>query len=187
MFNCDEQKTLRSYLADTNIFNSIKTIESFPFLEGDSADDLNMMLKINYGQKIMFSVVADLPVADAAKYIVKNYSDSWNKLLTALDSDFNIAANAVKVTSGKGNSSGTKTDDRNSSHKVSAFNSDELLPDSGDTENNVETSSNETTNTGKEENLSLKSLFDNLPLIERTNIINIVLKDVSNYLTISVY
>ena len=38
-----------------------------------------------------------------------------------------------------------------------------------------------------EENLSLKSLFDNLPLIERTNIINIVLKDVSNYLTISVY
>ena len=187
MFICDEQKTLRSYLADTNIFDSIKAIENFPFLEGESSDDLNMMLKINYGQKIMFSGVADLSVADAAKYIVKNYSDSWNKLLVALDSDFNIAANVVKVTSGKGNSSGTKTDDRNSKHNVAAFNSDELLPDSGDTENNVETSSNETTNTGKEENLSLKSLFDNLPLIERTNIINIVLKDVSNYLTISVY
>ena len=187
MFICDKQKTLRSYLADTNIFDSIKAIESFPFLEGDSSDDLNMMLKINYGQKIMFSGVSNLSVADAAKYIVKNYSDSWNKLLTALDSDFNIAANAIKVTSGKGNSNGTKTDDRNSKHNVAAFNSDELLPDSGDTENNVETSSNETINTGKEENLSLKSLFDNLPLIERTNIINIVLKDVSNYLTISVY
>ena len=139
MFNCDEQKTLKGYLADVNIFTSIKAIENFPFLEGDSPDELNMMLKINYGQKIMFSGVADLSVSDAAKYIVKNYSDSWNKLLTALDSDFNIAANAVKVTSGKGNSSVTKTDDRNSSHKVSAFNSDELLPDSGDTENNVET------------------------------------------------
>lgn len=187
MFNCDKQKTLKGYLADTNIFDAIKSIESFPFLEGDSPDELNMMLKINYGQKIMFSGMADLTVNDAAKYIVKTYSDSWNKLLVALNSDFNIAANAIKVTSGKGSTSGTKTDDRNSTHKVAAFNSDELLPDSGDTENNVETSSNETQNDGKEENLSLKSLFDNLPLIERTNIINIVLKDVSNYLTISVY
>ena len=78
MFICDKQKTLRSYLADTNIFDSIKAIENFPFLEGESSDDLNMMLKINYGQKIMFSGVADLSVADAAKYIVKNFSDSWN-------------------------------------------------------------------------------------------------------------
>lgn len=187
MFNCDKQKTLKGYLADANIFTSIKAIENFPFLEGDSSDELNMMLKINYGQKIMFSGMVDLTVDDAAKYIVKTYSSSWNKLLTALNSDFNIAANAIKVTSGKGSASGTKTDDKNSSHKVAAFNSDELLPESGDTENNVETTSNETTNDGKEENLSLKSLFDNLPLIERTNIINIVLKDVSNYLTISVY
>ncbi|WP_206602040.1 hypothetical protein, partial [Pseudomonas aeruginosa] len=60
MFNCDKQKTLKGYLADANIFTSIKAIENFPFLEGDSPDELNMMLKINYGQKIMFSGMVDL-------------------------------------------------------------------------------------------------------------------------------
>ncbi|MEM1506489.1 hypothetical protein RG959_24400, partial [Domibacillus sp. 8LH] len=87
------------------IFTSIKAIENFPFLEGDSPDELNMMLKINYGQKIMFSGMVDLSINDAAKYIVKTYSDSWNKLLTALNSDFNVAADSVKVTSGKSNAS----------------------------------------------------------------------------------
>lgn len=187
MFNCDKQKTLKGYLADANIFNSIKSIENFPFLEGDSSDELNMMLKINYGQKIMFSGMVDLSIDDAAKYIVKTYSDSWNKLLSALNSDFNVAADYVKVTSGKSNASGTNTDDNTTTHKVAAFNSDELLADYSDVGARTGTSSNETVNDGKEVNFSLKSLYDNLPLIERTNIINIVLKDVSNYLTISVY
>lgn len=187
MFNCDKQKTLKGYLADANIFTSIKAIENFPFLVGGSSDELNMMLKINYGQKIMFSGMVDLSINDAAKYIVKTYSDSWNKLLTALNSDFNVAADSVKVTSGKSNARGTNTDDNTTTHKVAAFNSDELLEDYSDVGVRTGTSSNETVNDGKEINLSLKSLYDNLPLIERTNIINIVLKDVSNYLTLSVY
>ena len=187
MFNCDKQKTLKEYLADANIFNSIKAIENFPFLEGDSSDELNMMLKINYGQKIMFSGMVDLSINDAAKYIVKTYSNSWNKLLTALNSDFNVAADYIKVTTGNSNTTGNNTDDNTNIHKVAAFNSDELLDDYSDVGARTGTSANETISDGKEVNLSLKSLFDNLPLIERTNIINIVLKDVSNYLTLSVY
>lgn len=80
-----------------------------------------------------------------------------------------------------------KTIDDNSTHKVTAFNSDELVTDYSDVKAEVETTSGESDKTGKEESVSIKNLFENLPLFERTNIINIVLKDVATYLTIDIY
>ncbi|MFX0586150.1 hypothetical protein ACOARR_12615, partial [Glaesserella parasuis] len=65
--------------------------------------------------------------------------------------------------------------------------SDELIVDNSDVKNDVETTSGKADKSGKEETVSIKNLFDNLPLFERTNIINIVLKDVATYLTINIY
>ena len=179
--------SLRQFLKDSNIFTEIKSVEDFPFLDGDSPLNLNSMLKISYGNKRVFSGFADETVSAVAKYIVLTYSDKWNKLIIAADNKLNLAATSTKVISDTSNSSGTKTTDGDSTRKVSAFNSDELIPDYSDVKTGVDTDSNNKQVDRKEEILSLKNLFDNLPLLERTNIINIVLKDVSDYLTVAIY
>ncbi|MGC5220758.1 hypothetical protein, partial [Escherichia coli] len=84
----------------------------------------------------------------------------------------NIAAGTTKVTSGSSSDSGTKTINGINTHKASAYNSDELIVDNSDVKNDVETTSGKADKSGKEETVSIKNLFDNLPLFERTNIIN---------------
>lgn len=187
MLNCSNKITLRSYLGNSNIFTSINNIKKYPFLEGVESDAVNMMLKISYGQKIVFSGVADLTPDDVAPFIVKTYGDKWDALLLTAGQRNNIAAGTTKVTSGSSSDSGTKTIDGINTHKASAYNSDELIVDNSDVKNDVETTSGKADKSGKEETVSIKNLFDNLPLFERTNIINIVLKDVSTYLTINIY
>lgn len=187
MSHCSNKVNLKTYLGNSNIMHSINAIKPYPFLEGVDGEAVNMMLKLSYGQRNMFSVVTEFTPDAVALFIVKTYSDKWDALIVAANSRSNIAAGVTKITSGNTSNSGTKTIDDNSTHKVTAFNSDELVTDYSDVKAGVETTSGESDKTGKEESVSIKNLFENLPLFERTNIINIVLKDVATYLTIDIY
>ena len=185
--NC-ERVSLKQYLGDTNIFTIIKSIHSFPFLEGEGdTDDLNNMLLINYGQRGLFSGFKDITVENSAKYLIKIYADKWDKLILSAAFIDNLAANNSRKIKGKVTETGTKNTVSDTTNKVSAFNSDALVDDSGANNTGDENTSRITDRESTDDSYNLKTLLENLPLVERTNIINIVLKDVSNYLTVSIY
>lgn len=180
--------TLRSYLAGGNLFDEIKAIKSFPFLEGvGDTDTLNRMLKIHYGDRWLFKGFADEPMAEVAKMIIKSFADRWDGIIRAYVDLNNLGAADVRTL--RENKSDTSTRDNNSEtlEKVSAFNSDDLLTDNGRTvtDSAVDTGSGERELV--ETRSSYKDLINNLTLTQKTDIVNIVVMDVSRYLTISIY
>ena len=178
---------LRGYLTGGSIFTAIQTTNNFPFFVGNDAADLDYMLTLNYGQRLMFSAFIDVPVNTVAKHIVKLYGDKWDGLIKFNESVANIGAVSSVKTTGKQKTTGVKTDNTDVTNKVSAFNSDKLLVDTGSTTVGDENTTQDVDRDSLVETFNIQTAFNNLPLAEKTNIINVVLKDVANYLTVSVY
>lgn len=178
---------LRGYLTGGSIFTAIQTTNNFPFFAGNDAADLDYMLTLNYGQRLMFSAFIDVPVNTVAKHIVKLYGDKWDGLIKFNESGANIGAVSSVKTTGKQKTTGVKTDNTDVTNKVSAFNSDELLVDTGSTTVGDENTTQDVDRDSLVETFNIQTAFNNLPLAEKTNIINVVLKDVANYLTVSAY
>ena len=99
----------------------------------------------------------------------------------------NLAANSSRKIKGTVSEKGTGNTQSDTENKIAAFNSDTLVTDGGTSNTSDNTTNKDTARESTDETFNLKSLLENLPLVERTNIINIVLKDVSNYLTVSIY
>ena len=187
MINC-ERTSLTKYLGTSNIFDIIKGIYSFPFLEpAGQTVTMDQMLRVNYGSRAVFSGFIDINVDDVAKHIISVYNDKWDKAIIAASNINNLAANSSRKIKGTVSEMGTGNTQSETENKVSAFNSDTLVTDGGASSTSDNTTTRDTDRESTDETFNLKSLFDNLPLVERTNIINIVLKDVSNYLTVSIY
>lgn len=178
---------LRGYLTGGSIFTAIQTTNNFPFFVGNDAADLDYMLTLNYGQRLMFSAFIDVPVNTVAKHIVKLYGDKWDGLIKFNENGANIGAVSSIKTTGKQKTTGVKTDNTDVTNKVSAFNSDELLVDTGSTTVGDENTTQDVDRDSLVETFNIQTAFNNLPLAEKTNIINVVLKDVANYLTVSAY
>lgn len=178
---------LRSYLTGGSIFTAIQTVENFPFFTDNSPTDLDYMLSINYGNRQMFSAFIDVPVNTVAKHIVKLYGDKWTQLITFNSTAVNFGASSSTKTTGSQKTTGVKNDTSEATNKVSAYNSDDLIVDTGS--NNVanENTTKDVDNDSLVEVYNLETAFNNLSLVEKTNIINVVLKDVATYLTVSVY
>lgn len=178
---------LKTWLAGGSIFTAIQTIKNFPFFAGDAATDLDYMITLNYGQRQLFSAFIDVPVDTVAKHIVKLYGDKWDALISFSESGVNIGASSSIKTTGKQKTTGFKNDNTDVTNKVSAFNSDDLLVDTGSTTVADENTTQDVDRDSLVETFNIQTAFNNLALAEKTNIISVVLKDVATYLTVSVY
>ena len=179
--------TLRSFLAGGSIFTAIQTSDNYPFFADTPPTELDQMLDIMYGNRIMSSAFIGFDIDMAGKFISKLYGLKWLALIRFNSSPIDIGASGVVKTVGSENTVGTKVDVSSSENKVSAFNSDILITDSG-----VNNTLDENTTKGVNKDATVSTIdwetaFNNLSTVERTNILSVVLKDVSTYLTVSVY
>lgn len=179
--------TLRNYLYGVNIFEDIKSVEDFDFFTVVTTEQLNKMLIIGYGDRNVFDGFISVDLIDVANYIVLNLGDKWNSLYEYILTEKELdALESLKVTEVNNDSQTTvKTSD--SLNKVSAYNSDDLLVDGGNTENINDTKTGTGNKTITSSKISIGTAYKNLNLVQKNNIINTVLKDVSNYLTTDFY
>lgn len=180
--------TLRNYLSNGSLWGEIKSIEDFPFI-GNEPTELDFMQKIEYGDRILFQPFNDVTTPEIAKVIVKLFSEKWNLLILA-ESDknkINIFSNGDKSTVTENANNTTNQETGEVLNKVSSFNDDTLLTDTGINSTNGLSKDYTGNETKTESLLNYNNLFNNLNSIEKSNIINIVLLDVSKYLTIQTY
>ena len=178
---------LRSSLAGGSIFTAIQTVKNFTFFVDNTPADLDYMLNLNYGSRQMFSAFIEVEINFVAKHIAKLYGDKWNQLISFNSTAVNIGANSSTKTTGSEKTIGTKKDTSDTTNKVSAFNSDDLLVDTGSTTVADENTTQDVDRDSLVETFNIQTAFNNLSLAEKTNIISVVLKDVATYLTVSVY
>lgn len=179
--------TLRAYLASGSIFTAIQTVKNFAFYTDNTPADLDYMLSLNYGQRNVFSAFNDVTIDDVAKHIVKLYGDKWDALISFNSQPVNIGANNSRKITGSEHRTGNNDSTSDSTNKVSAYNSDALINDTGSAGTTVDNTELDINRSSTDETFNLSTAFNNLSIAEKTNIIAVVLKDVATYLTVSVY
>lgn len=178
---------LKTWLAGGSIFTAIQSAENFPFFADNPPAELDQMLSLTYGQRLVTSSFNNFDINVAGKFITKLYGEKWLALIEFNISPPDLGAKSVTKTTGSQNTVGTKNDVSNSENKVSAFNSDALITDTGAHNQLDENITQDITRDSSVSVIDWKTAFNNLSLSERTNIISVVLKDVATYLTVSVY
>lgn len=178
---------LKTWLAGGSIFTAIQTAENFPFFADNTPAELDQMLSLTYGQRMVTSAFNNFDINVAGKFIAKLYGEKWNALIDFNNAPPDIAAKSVTKTTGNQNTRGTKNDVTEIENKVSAFNSDALITDTGSNNELTENTSQDITRDSSVSVIDWQTAYNNLSLAERTNIISVVLKDVASYLTVSVY
>ena len=178
---------LKTWLTGGSVFTAIQTAENFPFFADNTPAELDQMLSLTYGQRLVTSAFNSFDINVAGKFITKLYGEKWNALIEFNVSPPDLGAKSFTKTTGSQNTVGTKNDVSNSENKVSAFNSDALITDTGARNELDENVTQDITRDSSVSVINWQTAFNNLSLSERTNIINVVLKDVATYLTVSVY
>ena len=178
---------LKTWLAGGSIFTAIQSAKKFPFFSDTPPAELDQMLSLTYGQRLVTSAFNNCDLNVAGKFIAKLYGEKWSALIEFNMSPPDLGAKSITKTTGNQNTVGTKNDASTSENKVSAFNSDVLITDTGTHNELDENITQDITRDSSVSVIDWQTAFNNLPLSERTNIISVVLKDVANYLTVSVY
>lgn len=178
---------LKTWLAGGSIFTAIQTAENFTFFADTPPAELDQMLSLTYGQRLVTSAFNNFDINVAGKFISKLYGEKWKALIEFNITPPDLGAKSITKTTGNQNTVGTKNDVSTSENKVSAFNSDALITDTGAHNELDENITQDITRDSSVSVIDWQTAFNNLSLSERTNIISVVLKDVATYLTVSVY
>ena len=157
------------------------------YLQYMSAEDFSDYMRLNWGDRFVFPKMENVDLDRLAKQIIQTKSTKWDELFKFINIDVNLAASATHKTreSYSGNTERDTAGQQN--NKVSGFNTTELITDTGADNTGNEKSQEDYVKDYVDDTFDIKTAIENLPLIEKTNIINVVVKDVVNYLTISIY
>lgn len=145
---------------------------------------LDLMLKLNYGDREVWWKYAELTDSEVAIMLVSAFNDSWKALSEA-------AALAVLNSKRTVTETITQTDSRTNTgeetSKVSAFNSEDLIEDQGRSTTGTDALQSSRTRDFLDETLDVKQKLSQLDDASRRNVVQSVVKDVASYLTISIY
>lgn len=182
-----EPVNLKTWLAGGSIFTAIQNVENFPFFADVPPAEMDEMLALHYGNRIVTTALVDYDINKVGKFIVNQLGGKWDALIGFNSLPANLGAEKSTKKAGSQNKVGVKDDVSSTENKVSAFNSDALITDTGASNTSEVNESEDLTKDETETVSSLKTAFNNLSLVERTNIITVVIKDVSSYITLTVY
>ncbi len=178
---------LGDYLEGVSIFGLMDSINPLPFVTGTQYQiaNLDLRLKVLYGDRPLFSSFENLEPEIVANLLVLDFSEKWEKLIGVLAQTDNVNPRreiTETITSGE-----TRTNTSNTLGKVSGFNSDDLLINDGTEVEGLDVSDGERIRTLTDAQINLEQSFKLLNVVDKNSILQTVMADVSNYLTLSIY
>ena len=180
-----KQLLLSDFLADVNFMGLINI--DYPLLSIGDPDLLNSMLLVNHGRKAVAKNYISVSKESLAKMIVLTHRKKWDSLMEVLETNINILSDNIQLTNENVKGDNKYTDDSNSLDKVSAFNSESLVDNTGSENNVIHTGNDNRDRKQTIANTNLNNAVNNLQIIQDLNIIETILNDVSNYFTLSIY
>lgn len=179
------QLLLNEFLADVNFMGLINI--DYPLSSIGEPDLLNSMLLVNHGFKTVAKNYISVSKESLAKMIVLTHRKKWDSLTEVLKTNINILSDNVQLTNENVKGDNKYTDDSNSLDKVSAFNSESLVDNTGNENKATHTGSDNRDRIQTVTNTNINNAVNNLQIIQDLNIIETILNDVSNYFTLSIY
>lgn len=177
--------TLDQFLENESIFTRIQSLSPYPFFDQMPPLDMDIHLSMFYGERIIYPKMIKYSLDDLARLINNVHKNKWENLIKS--NEFDISKGETRTIDEKKQGSTINTGANTRTHNVSAFNTDDLIADNSDIDSNTNTVNNDDTRLLTESKNSLQVIFNNLLLTQKLNIIEIVLKDVSGFLTLDIY
>lgn len=176
---------LDQFLENESIFTRIQSLSPYPFFDKMTPLDMDKHLSLFYGERIVFNKIIDIDLDTIASLIIGVNGDKWENLI--LTSGLDILSGSERIVNENNSSNVLNEGENTRTHKVSGFNDPELVEDNADMETSTSTMDNTGTRLLTEKTKSLQTAYNNLQLHKKLNIIESVVKDVSNYLTLDIY
>lgn len=177
--------TLSQFLENESVFTRIQSLSPYPFFDQMQPLDMDKHLDMFYGDKIVYPKMIKYSLDQLVNNINSYYSKKWENYI--LVNSIDIANGAERTVNESNTNKNISTGSNNTDHKLSAFNSDELVTDKADHTANTNTSDGEGTRLLTEKSKSMLTAYNNLLLSQKVNIIELVIKDVASYLTLDIY
>lgn len=176
---------LEQFLENESIFSRIQSLSPYPFFDKMTPLDMDKHLIMFYGERIVFNKIIGMDLDTIVNLIVGVNGDKWENLILANGLD--ILSGAERTVNENNSSNVLNTGANTRTHKISSFNDSTLIEDNADVDSSTNTANNSGTRLLTEKTKSLQTAYNNLQLQKKLNIIETVVKDVSNYLTLDIY
>lgn len=176
---------LHEFMTQGGIFNHIQTIKPLPFLGDGQNEVMDRLLVLEYGERSVFIKMIPFSMVQIAEMIVKQSGDKWDDIIS-LNAVNKNATNTRTITETTTNNE-TRNNTRDDKNLISAYNDDTLIVNDGLTSIGADDLTGTETRTMTDETINLKNAYNNLSLADKNNIMNTVLKDVANFITLEIY
>ena len=178
--------TLNDFILIDGIFNHIHTLKpDLPFLGDGQNEVMDRLLILNYGDRLVYRKLITYPANQICEMLVKQHSHKWVALLE-LESLNKLADRSRTITETTTNNE-TRNNTRDDKNLISAYNDDSLIINDGSLSVGSDDLTGTETRTMTDSTIDLKNVYNNLSLSDKNNIMNIVLKDVASFITVSIY
>ena len=177
---------LTNYLETNNVFDAINAQHPFPFITGRE-EALQVLLDVEYGHRTLLPKLEGMEVDVLAQVLVLRYASKWEGLVSDAVSELSIVARDSDVETETIDTEETRTSSKEDIMKVSAFDSEELIDNEGGSSDGEEGLTGNRHRVLKREKQDIETAFANLNLLEKNNIIKVVLNDISSFMTLSIY
>ena len=178
---------LTDYLGTDNIFNELMEVGDIPIFNSETINTMNMLLKLNHGDKVVFEKFNTISKREVAQMLMLQHGKNWNRIIDVSINGLNIGATSVHTVTETIKETENRNNSREDINLVSAFNTDELVTNDGINSNNNESVNGDKTRILTDEVSDYATQYNNLSLSIKNNINDIVITDVSNFLTLSIY
>lgn len=176
---------LGEFLYQGDLLNKVNDYKQLPFLFGNQSRVMEQLLIIRYGNRVMFDEMVLIPIADVAQMVVMLNGDKWDSIIL-LDSKDQTAKTERVITETTENVE-NRNNTRDNKNLISAYNDDVLIVNDGDLSNGTDELNGTQTRTLTDSTTDLKTAYNNLSLSDKNNIMNVVLKDIADLLTLNIY
>lgn len=175
------------FLRVTDVVSTIKSKVTLPYLKDMPTPVMNNLLMVKYGEREVFSKVAVMTVDEIADMILFLNVNKWQKMIDIDSLDYDVGASNINKVTETVNNTENRTNTRDDLNKVSAFNTTDLMVNDGTNSNTVDDMTGTTTRTVVNSSIDFTTAYNNLSLAEKNNIMNTVLYDVADFITLSIY
>lgn len=166
------------------IFTELKKLNTNSMMDSEKLHNLFM---VRYGDRNVNPSIINLTPFQIADLLTFEYGKKWEILSNEIWGGFNLGAKQVN----KKTETITKTENRETLKddvsKVSAYDTDELITNDGNTSNTTDGLTGNESRVTTDEIIDMETVYNNLANSQKNSIIESVLNDVKNLITLSIY
>lgn len=177
--------TLAEFIAINGFFTHVELLKPLPFLGDGQTQVMDRLLTLGYGDRLVYSKLITFTANEVAELIVKNYSHKWDGLVEL--SSVNVLASNSRTVTETVNNNEIRNNNRDDKNLVSAYNDVTMVVNDGLISNSNDDLTGTKTRTMNDETINIRNAYNNLSLHDKNNIMNVVLKDVADFITLSIY